>query len=126
MVSDISAKGLPADFWPRRSRVPARAAQFRCLTARSSQRVDELAAEAAKLKRVGVTSPFVLVDLKKWLSDFAALKEVLQEEDKSNNLSKARGFRVRIRASRCLCCRIFSIWPTPSRPTAKTEGARRR
>ena len=90
MVSDISVKGLPAECWPRRSRALARAAHCRRRPARSSHRVDELAAESAKLKKLGVSSPFVLVGLKKWLPEFAALKEVLQEEDKENNLSKAR------------------------------------
>ena len=92
VVSDISMKGLPAEFWPRRSSVTARAKPFRRCAARSSHRLDELAAEAAKLKKVGVATPFVLVDLKKWLPEFAALKEVIQEEDKANNLSKARRF----------------------------------
>ncbi|CAK0851320.1 unnamed protein product, partial [Prorocentrum cordatum] len=82
VVSDVSVEGLPAECWPRRSRMFARAAHFRRRPSRSSHRVGELAAEAAKLKKVGVASPFVLVDLKKWLPEFAALKEVLQEEDR--------------------------------------------
>eukprot|EP00959_Pyramimonas_sp_CCMP1952_P045408 948536-Pyramimonas_sp.AAC.1 len=51
VVSDISVKGLPAEFRPRRSRGLARAAHRRRRPARTSHRVDELAAEAAKLKK---------------------------------------------------------------------------
>ena len=123
-LTTASLEGLPSDLLPRRR--PARRgdawALFRVRRPRrSSDLVDELASEVAKLRKRGIEKGFVCVKLSKWLPQHlaGALRDADEDEAKLSedlkNLAQALGIFV-VRAGVAL---VFSREAMGAKATPK-------
>ena len=100
-LKSANLEGLPSDLLPRRRPARRGDAWAPCrvrASRRSSDLVDELASEVAKLRKRGIEKGFVCVKLSKWLPQHlaGALRDADEDEAKLSedlkNLAQARSF----------------------------------